>query len=131
MLVRLILRRATAGGLLWAGFGLTSLLYAACYKSIAGALGACRRRRLGVPGPGWLGPRAPSQRPPAAAHPAARATAARQPHPPPPTNQPPARAAPVYGERGELIFAGQDLSLGGALSYFHDSAFGAWCLWCL
>ncbi|PRW60298.1 transmembrane 208-like [Chlorella sorokiniana] len=28
--------------------------------------------------------------------------------------------APVYGAGGELIFSGQDLSIGGALEYFHD-----------
>lgn len=29
-------------------------------------------------------------------------------------------AAPVYGAGGELVYAGQDLSIGGALEYFHD-----------
>ena len=28
--------------------------------------------------------------------------------------------APVYGAGGELVFSGQDLSIGGALEYFHD-----------
>jgi hypothetical protein len=26
----------------------------------------------------------------------------------------------VYGAGGELVFSGQDLSVGGVLSYFHD-----------
>lgn len=40
VLIRLVLRGATASKLLYAGFALTGLLYAACYKSIASSLGA-------------------------------------------------------------------------------------------
>ncbi len=38
VLVRLVLRRATAGRLLYAGFGLTSILYAVCWSFISKAL---------------------------------------------------------------------------------------------
>lgn len=122
MLVRLILRRATAGGLLWAGFGLTSLLYAACYKFIAGAMGACVRAPAArCAERGWQAGRARCNRPVPSSWPARlRPPAAPHRTSPPHTHPPP--AAPVYGEGGQVIFAGQDLSLGGALSYFHDSA---------
>ncbi|KAL4428655.1 hypothetical protein ABPG77_009761 [Micractinium sp. CCAP 211/92] len=66
VLVRLVLRRATAGRLLYAGFGLTSILYAVCWSFISKAL------------------------------------------------------SPTYGPSGEVLFAGQDRSLGGVLSYFED-----------
>lgn len=39
LVFRLILGRATAGAWLYAGFALTSLVYAGCYKMISGALG--------------------------------------------------------------------------------------------
>lgn len=39
VLVRLLWRGSTAGKALYAGLVLTTVLYAACYRSIAGALG--------------------------------------------------------------------------------------------
>lgn len=66
ILIRLVLRSATATRGLYAGFALTSAIYAASFTFISKAL------------------------------------------------------CPTYGPGGEVIFAGQDRSIGGVLSYFDD-----------
>ena len=38
LLIRLVLRRSSAGKLLYVGWALTGVVYAACYRSISGAL---------------------------------------------------------------------------------------------
>ncbi|PSC75049.1 transmembrane 208-like [Micractinium conductrix] len=69
VVVRLVLRRATATRAIYAGFALTSLVYALCYTFINRAL------------------------------------------------------SPTYSASGELVFAGQDRSIGGVLSYFDDALY--------
>lgn len=65
-MIRLLLRRTTAGKLLWVAWLATLVVAAAAYRMIASSL------------------------------------------------------APAYGPSGELLYSGQDLKVGGVMSYLHD-----------
>lgn len=101
--VRLLLRGASASGWHWAVFTSTGLVYAFCWWSIKTAL--CE---LALLPPAWapLLSLGKACLPPPASH----------------RTLPPVHAssAPAYNAAGELVYAGQDLKTGGALSYFHD-----------
>ncbi|KAI3429460.1 hypothetical protein D9Q98_005552 [Chlorella vulgaris] len=66
LVIRLLLRRTTAGKLLWVAWLATLVVAAAAYRMIASSL------------------------------------------------------APAYGPSGELLYSGQDLKVGGVMSYLHD-----------
>lgn len=140
LVLRLLLKRSTAGWLHWTGFTFTAMVYAVCWWSIKAALGEPAAAGLPLPTCPCTRLRQAEWRRRCAVevahHPIqqnhhsisgllSRSSPSLGPHPwlPAPAPCPPfpaPRAAPAYNAAGELVYAGQDLHTGGVLSYFHD-----------
>lgn len=120
LVIRLLFRRSSAGKLLWAGWLLSGVICNVAYYMISQSLcelhallrcARCCQGNAQPPGCIQLPPASlPTQCPPACL------VASDSRHPP----RHPPLAAPVYGPSGELVYSGQDLSVGGVLSYMHD-----------